>query len=303
MKLAGEKSGQSDSPAASLGDQLAAANRVVRGAPAILHYLVSAEGHDLFSEELVARTRGLLASLALVILRTGADRVSRSRAAALVDALAAEPALLAHCHALALEGQLMARLAEPGGVDSVVPPLVQAAIASSDADRAAGAMRLLAAQARFAQAQLRMELPPSELPADLLHAALQTFVDLEGASGLPVCDTIRAGFDEGLGRQGLIGNFILGIDGGLLACLDPGQAGVSVFATALALATGHGRDAIVQTMSEGQKTRLALTLLGAGLGLPQTEHVLAVIHPDGILPEMAGLTREDALNLLTGDGA
>ncbi len=286
-----------------LRTQLAAGDRVLRSAPAVLHHLVSGSEHTIYSEEIVARTRGLLASLALNVLRMTGERIGRERAAALVEAFAADEALLAHCHALAVESRITDRLAQNGGGDAVVSPLIQSAIASSRAEDAARAMSLLAAQARFVQGQRRMDVGPAELPADLLHAALEILVATDGLRVRPVADALRASFDEARSRLGLLGRFILGTEGGLLICLDLGQAGLALFCTALALATGVPRDEIVLALTDGQQTRFCLLLLGAGLDRPRAEAAVTLLHPDAALPPLAGLARDRALHLLHGGAA
>ncbi len=287
----------------ALSSQLAAGDRVLRSLPAVLHHLVSGSDHTVYSEEIVARTRGLLASLALNLLRMTGERIGRERAGALVEAFARDDALLAHCHALALEGRIAERLSHTARVDAVVSPLIQSAIASARPDDAARAMSLLAAQARFVQGQHRMDIAAAEFPADLLHTALEILVATDGSRSQPVADAVRASFDEARGRLGLLGRFILGTEGGLLVCLDLGQAGLALFCTALALATGVPRDEIVLAMTDGQQTRLCLLMLGAGLDTPRAEAVVTLLHPDAPPPPLTGLARDRALHLLHGDAA
>ncbi|MFN5779780.1 MAG: hypothetical protein ACK44O_09970, partial [Novosphingobium sp.] len=96
-----------------------------------------------------------------------------------IATLVERAALLNHIHAQALEFQLGERLQARIALDPVLSPLLQALIASPDSTTAASAMALLAAQARYVQAQRRMQLPVGELPADLFHAILQTVRGLE----------------------------------------------------------------------------------------------------------------------------
>ena len=64
------------------------------------------------------------------------------------EALAGSSALLSHVHSLALEWQLTERLQSRIALDPVLPPLVQALIASPEPATAELAMQFLAAQAR-----------------------------------------------------------------------------------------------------------------------------------------------------------
>ena len=160
----------------------------------ILGHLVLNHDQSLFNDEIVARVRGMLESLARQLLDAksgleeprqtaeigdkGESEVSESasepvrNAAALAQRLAAAPDLLRHCHALALEYRLTRRLKDRTALDPVLSPLVQALVASADAKEAERAMGFLAAQARFMQQQQRMALPFSELSAELANSAL-----------------------------------------------------------------------------------------------------------------------------------
>jgi len=183
-----------------------------------------------------------------------------------------------------LTQRLHARL----GLDAVLSPLLQALIASPDAATAGAGMSLLAAQARFTQAQRRMQLPLGELPADLLHTAL---VALRGRSELSLAQIDAAErricekFDEGRSRLGLMTRLILGMGGGAHVALSVDHAGAALFLTALGIANGQDRALAVISTNEVQVARLSLALSAAGLKAPAIEEQFLALHPDIALPE------------------
>ena len=275
----------------------------------VLRHLVSGQSNSVFSDEILARVRGMLEDLAVSLLgelakasTSGtdgpvlADDISTLRASLMDNAL-----LLGHLHALALEWQLTERLQERLSIDPVVTPLLQKLIASPDGDLQDLAMRLLAAQARWCQAQRRMRLPLSELPAELLHIALMTLKAHAGATGLPlervvVAETrIRDRYDEGAGRLGLAAQLILGLGGSADTALSVSSAGLCLFLSALAHFSSQERDAMVAATHENQLARLALSLRAAGLRPRAVEEEFQAFHPDILLP--------DGFETVTPDGA
>ena len=171
-------------------------------------------------------------------------------------------------------------------------------------------MALLAAQARFVQAQRRGELPLAELPGDLLHTAL--LIMREHAAGddpvrnriAGVLETaIRGNFDEAANRLGLLHRLVGGMGGGAIAALDVGHAGVALFVTALGLGAGLDRDAAVLATSEAQLPRLALALLASGAKPAAVEQQFVALHPEITLPDGFETLRADrAAALLAGSG-
>jgi len=261
-------------------------------APVLRHLLVHGDG-GLFSDDVMARLRAMLEDLARQLVealtQAGAQEVDSARIAlALVEA----PGLLDHLHALALEWAITLRLAERLGLDPVLSPLLQALIASSEADTSVLAMKLLAAQARFARTARRMELPLHELPAQWLHAATHTLRDSDEA-GAQAEAAIFAAYDEATTRLGLLAAVVTVMGAGAIAGLALGHAGVAIMATTLAMYGPHSydraRDAALLAMQEGQQARLALELRAAGLKLPVIEENIQALHPLATLPE--GLLR------------
>ena len=248
----------------------------------VLRHLVAGESNDLFGEEPVARTRAMLESLALELLRLESDNPGARQVDALIAALTDSPPLLGHVHALALEGQIVSRMALQG-VDPLLPPLIQDRISAADPQIAALAMSLMAAQTRFVRRQQRMELTAAELSADLLHLALSTLARIVGGEGAGVAG-LKAGYDERRGRIGILGQLGLGLGDDFPAALDPRQAGFSLFASALSLITGHERDDVVLASASGRPFRLALLLAAAGVEPAGREAAVLLLQPDALPP-------------------
>jgi hypothetical protein len=282
-----------------LRDELAHGDAVLGTIVPILRHLLANDDHSVFSDEIIARVRGMFADVARQLLdeiaEASGDTEAREHDRAQVDILAVSlansPAFLSHAHALALEWQLTERMQARLALDPVLSPLLQALIASADPGTAATAMNLLAAQARFAQSQRRMQLPLTELPGDLLHGALMAMRTIIGAD--PEVDAaaalaegnIRAKYDEGRSRAGLIARLVTGMGGGAVAALAVGHAGVAIFLSAMALASGQDRDLAVLSTNEGQLARLALALRASGLKPAAVEEQFLSLHPEIALPE------------------
>ena len=301
-----------------LGDELAAADFAQANVGPILRHLLGNDDHALFSDRIVAQVRAQIEDLARQLAmsletalghadpRGAANATAPLLAAALIDS----PAILAHAHALALEAQLAERLATRLSLDAVLSPLLQSLIASSDPNTAATAMALLAAQARFVQAQRRGELPLAELPGDLLHTALLIMRE-HGCGNDPARDrvaavletAIRSNFDEAANRLGLLHRLVGGMGGGAIAALDVEHAGVALFVTALGLGAGLERDHAMFATTEAQLPRLALALLASGAKSALVEQQFFAIHPEVTLPEGFETLRADrAAALLAGSG-
>lgn len=278
----------------------------------ILRHLLANDEHSVFSDEIIARVRGMTADMARQLLDEVAIAAGNSEerdhqpdaVVAIVSGFVANAGLLSHCHALAIEWHLAERLQSRLAIDPVLSPLLQALIASNETGTATHAMALLASQARFAQAQRRMQLPLTELPGDLLHAA---FVALRAFGGTDpeqqaLCvqaeSAIRARYDEGRSRLGLIARLITAMGGGAMAALSLSHAGSAMFLTALAMASGQDRDLVILATSEGQYARLALALRAAGLKPQAIEEQFMTLYPDVTLPddfEQLGADRAAAL--------
>ena len=281
-----------------LRDELAHGDALIGTIAPILRHLLANDEHSVFSDEIIARVRGMMANIARQLLTEMAvaagDPESRDHAAervsALVDSLVSHAGFLAHLHALALEWQLTERMQARLALDPVLAPLLQALIASSEAAVASSSMALLASQARFATSQRRMQLPLNELPGDLFHAALLALRGHAGddaasqAAALQAEHTLRGRYDESRSRLGLISRIVMGMGGGATAALAITHAGVGIFLSALALASGQERDMAVLATNEGQMARLALALRAAGLKPQAIEEQFVSLHPEVALP-------------------
>lgn len=275
--------------------QLTQGDAVIGTIAPILRHLLANDDHSLFNDEIVARVRGMIDHVARQVLDAvedaqgnGARRDHGEEAIARVVAeLVERSALLGHAHAQALEFQLTERLQASIALDPVLSPLLQALVASQDSGTAASAVALLAAQARFVQAQRRMQLPLGELPADLFHEVLQALRSLEAEPDTLTAaeKTLRANYDEGRSRLGLLSRLVHGMGGGAAAALDVSHAGVGLFLTALSLGAGQDRDLTALAAHEGQLARLALALRAAGARPEAIEGQFLAIHPDVSLPK------------------
>src|SRR5688572_25865009 len=116
-----------------LRDELGRGDAMIATARPILRHLLATDDHALFSDEVIARVRGMMLSVAGQLLFAQAEAAeARDRAGyvaerqdELAQALFEDTAFLAHAHALVLEAQLAERLQARSGIDPVLPPLVQ----------------------------------------------------------------------------------------------------------------------------------------------------------------------------------
>ena len=205
-----------------LRDELLHGDALIGTIAPILRHLLANDEHSVFSDEIIARVRGMLGDIARQLLNELAvaagspdDRDhAPERIAQMVESLVGHAGFLAHIHALALEWQLTERMQARLALDPVLAPLLQALIASIDAGVASSAMALLAAQARFATSQRRMQLPLGELPGDLVHTALLVLRGQAGddadsqAAAVQAEQALRGRFDESRSRLGLIARIV-----------------------------------------------------------------------------------------------
>lgn len=296
-----------------LAQELARSNSAIAKIVPVLGHLLGNEDDALFSDEIVARIKGMLAYQArqLAIAEAEAGKIDNparqvaARTLALFPALAAQSALLRHCHALALEWQLTLRLENERGLDPVLSPLVQALVASDESATASLGMASLTAQARFAQAQRLMELPLNELPADLFNAVMlawreQTNPTAAAAQDLAE-DRMRTGFDESGSRLALLDRLVLAMGKGVTAALMIEHAGIATFLSALAFASDQPREDAVASTNPRQTARLALAMRATGLKGSAIEGQLLILHgsiPAGI--DVGAVSPDRAAALLQG---
>jgi hypothetical protein len=288
-----------------LRDELAQGDSAIATAQPILRHLLANDGHALFSDEVIARVRGMMLDVARQLLEAQAEAAEApdrggfiaERQDELVLPLFDDAAFLSHAHALAVEAQLLDTLRLRSDLDPVLTPLVQETAADSHAAMAGLAMAVLAAQARFVQHQRRMELPLRDLPGELFHKALLTLRVHAGEqpSGVIAERRLRESFDEAAGRPGLLTRLVSGMECRAARALAIDHAGLSVFVTALAMATGQDRDLAVLSLTGRQFARLALSLRAAGLAPNAVEAQFVFLHPEVALP--------DGFELLGADSA
>lgn len=295
----------------ALRQGLARGDTALAGIAPILSHLLASPGETLVSEDVVARMRGMLRSLASDVLTIEAQasqqsaRLDPGRTDALVSTLAKNSVLMSHCYAVAMEGQLTERFEQSGDIDQVLTPLLQELIASPDQGTSELAMQTMSAQARFVQAQRRMHLPLAELPAELFHTLLQLWEalpsDTEVSEQQRVGAVLRESFDEGRSRLGLLTRLTGSLGPAVRATLDLEHAGFALFATGLGRATKQARELTILACERRQASRLVLVLRGAGLKPDEVRRQFMLIHGESRMPSGVDLvSSEDALSMLTG---
>ena len=276
--------------------------------PILLHLLANRD-HALFSDEVIARVRGMVEHMARQMLMATATAAEEAdpitwvaeREEGLAALLLQDSTILGHAHALTQEAQLAEQLQRRSGFDGVLSPLVQELAAASDPQVAAGAMRVIAAQARFLQTARRMELPLGELPGDLFRKVLLLLrTHLPDEPAVPAAEAaLRSEYDEGLGRLGQLGQLVIGLGPHATRALSIDHAGLALFATALGMASAQDRNLALLSLGENQLARLALALRAAGLSQGQVEEQFLFLHPDALLPDnFATITPDRARALL-----
>ena len=173
----------------AMRDELAEGNGALVATRPILAMLLTNRDQSLFSDEVIARVRGMIAHVAQQVLLACGEAGGQRDPAALLDQahesltqmLLGDAAILSHAHALTQEFALSEQLHRRSGIDGVLSPLLQELAASSDADLAASAMRVIAAQARFLQSLADKASPVvvAESPASAGPAAVPASTPVE----------------------------------------------------------------------------------------------------------------------------
>ena len=294
-----------------LREELARGDVVISTTVPILRHLVANDDRALFSDEIVARVRGIISDLSRQLLfsvaeANGSDNrwdLAAPMHLPLCERLVALPELLGHVHSLAQEYQVASLLARRSDVDPILSPLLEKAMASNEAARAALAMHVLAAQSRFSQHLRRMELPTGELPGALFGSVLLALRSVAGEEFPDQVDTaevaLRATFVEGNRRLALMEQLLSEPAENPHEALSFEYAGVALFATALSMLTRQDRAMAVLCFNERQTARLAVTLRAAGLSADAIEEQLLLLHPDHPLPDgVHNLTQSQAALML-----
>lgn len=252
-------------------------------APALQHLLAATE-QSLIEEAVVAQVRGMLADIArqLVAARSPARPAPGTQEAVLAR-LMLDAELRAHCQALALEWRLARKLESELAIDPVLSPLLKAWVADADAAIGSLAMAALAAQARFAQGQRRMELPLGELPAELFHAALAVAREALADDGAGEAG-LRASYDEASSRLALLARLAREAGSQTAKALNLEEAGVALWLSTLAARSGERRDRTACAAADPHLGRLLLTLRAAGAIPAEAERQALRVQPDAELP-------------------
>ncbi|WP_374405521.1 hypothetical protein [Pelagerythrobacter sp.] len=290
---------------AVLADDLARGDVVLGTIGPMMGILLASHDHALFSDEIVARVRSMVASIARQLLvaeaaaagEEDAYAFAAERGDALAGAMAESLPLLGHCHALALEHRLATDLERRTSIDPVLSPLLQSLIASSDAETARVAMALLAAQARFVQRQRRMELTLEELPHELFDFAVDCWRTHSGGDTNNAVaqaeQRVRDAYDTHERRASLLERAAGATGDAMQPAMSLAHAGVALFLTAIALIGKQDRDLVAVSTNESQLGRLSLAMRAAGLKPADIAEQFALIHPHTSLPDTFDTLRSD----------
>ncbi|MEW9853984.1 hypothetical protein [Novosphingobium sp. M1R2S20] len=290
----------------SLRATLAQGDAVAGTVQPVLNHLLAGPDASLFGEEILARMRGMLSHLGAQLLDvpgSGVRSGDPACTAAVIAALRQKSEVLSHLHALALEWQITERLLQEFAIDPITPPLLQSLLTSQEVATRELAAKFLGSQARWCQAQRRMQLPLAELPQDVLDSALAA-----SYAALPVDSRSFAPehqapviYRREASRIELAGRLLTSISNPTIDPFDVGQGGVALFMTTLALASGQARDRLCLSAHESQMVRLALALRAAGLSGDEIERQLFILVPNSVLHHGFGkITSDQAASLLAG---
>lgn len=298
-----------------LAEDLARADQAMFHMGPILRHLLGNDDNSIFSDEVIARVRGIIADLARQLVQALGEAAGHADAAGwaheagqgLAGMLSSDRALLDHVHMLALEWQLTERLQGRLGIDPVLPAMLQDLIASPDPDAAARGMNLLAAQARFGQWLRRMELPLTELPHQLHQVAVVTMHayvadDAAGRDAAVTAEAVlrraRLAATSRLDLLGYAASLALPVG---RQVLDIEYSGAALFLTALSAGAGLPRETAIMCTTETQMARLFLAMVAAGAGQEQIVPAFSALFPAHLPPVApAGLTASRAAAMLAG---
>lgn len=295
--------------------ELSRGDALLASAQPVLTHLLTSGDQLQFSDEIIARVRGMATHAARQLFDALAeaddtldrDALLASHREQLTETILSDSGFLVHAHALALETQWADKLHHRCGLDPVLTPFLQELAASSDAEIAGAAMHVLASQARFVQQQRRMELALDELPGDLFHRlllAMRSCDDLPEAAAEQAEARLRQGFDEAKSRAGQMARLLLALGQKADRALAIDHSGLALFASALANASNQSRDLAIHALGENQLARLALSLRAAGLSQGALEAQFLLLHPEITLPPgFDGLSAERAAALLASGQA
>lgn len=289
---------------AAMRELLAQGEQTRRSLPQQLRHRIGFADPSLFDDELIARTRGLLVHLTAQI--TGGRPVGSGTADhlkardAILRALFDHPAMLAHCHALALEYRLTRRFGEQADIDPVLPPILQEMIASPNEATSRLAAAVLAAQTRFLNNMERMQLPLRQLPGELLH---DVFAIGRQWLGEPIIadaveQAVRTSYDEGATRVALLGRLVNTAEYPQARGWQLQESGAPLFLASLALGAGLSLHEAALLTTESQIVRFALTMRALRYNPGAINRNLYILHDEVALPLIAGMEPDAASTIL-----
>ncbi len=245
-------------PAADWAVELSRQDAILgRAAPVMSHLLTSGE-QTILSDEIVARTRGMLVGLAQQVLGREDAYLKPEDLARYRDLFVAQlcesRSIVEYCHALAAEWQVIKSLQSDHSLDPVLPPLFQQIIASSDSTLAGVGMQLLTAQSRFVRQQQRMAVSLDDLPPSLLDRLLKLGRNVDTGQNVEAYArlerAIREKYDESLSRPALLLRALRMMPDSLRdAAFAPLDSGLSLFLTNLAVTSGQDREAMTLSLA------------------------------------------------------
>ena len=307
-----EQTGKGEGQQDRLRQSLARGKAVVAKATSVMRSLIDMPEPAVFSDAIVARTRGMVEGMAAQLLARQAETMGpvardafvEERVETLAGRLLEREDLVRHCHALAQEWHLTERLDAETGLDPVLSPLLQELIGSENPDQASAAMSAMAAQARYTQQMRRMEYDVSQLPADLFHQALNDWKTYSRAAAsdsfAQAEQKLRSEFDEAAGRLSLLERIILSDEQQEQGVLRIEHAGVALFLSGLAAASGQSREMVTVYSLLRDGSCLALALKSGGLSERDVTSIMWRLNPDASPPAaIAGLSTREAREMLS----
>ena len=168
-------------------------------------------------------------------------------------------------------------------------------------------MHVLAAQSRFLHTSRRMELPLAELPAELFHIAATCLAEQDYADQEAVVatrKTLFSQYDEGAARIAQITRLALDMSDDTAALSRLTEAGVAIFATALALECGQSREHTILAMGQKEPAQFIVMMRAADLPPAAVSQALATLHPHVDLdPELSALSSQEAAQMLNASAS
>lgn len=282
----------------------------LRSVDSIVYNMIANGRSNLFNDEIIAVTRGLLHSLAEQLNLANVNERPHplhlrdtTETDATMSTLSQNADLVSFCHNLALEFICLRNLQEQLGLDPALPPIIQNSIGSDAGPLAPLAMKLVTAQSRFMQQLTQMRLSLYELPGELLHQILcdwRTVGECEAiASKAKVEASIRRNYNEADSRLALLDRLSSEITTHHPAQFSILHLGLSLFVSRIASETNQSRSQIVLLLDGTQHVRMLVTMIAAGMKQDDAQRNYATIFGDQAEAPFAGkLSSEQAIAMI-----